>query len=120
MGEIQFPYERIEAALTEQVAARIEDVGFAVIGEFDSFEVHNLEDNVFGTEWCNALRQEIKLLYDRNLLYSNKTYYEGRKEEGKFKFSYAISKVFQIDFVFVSQAHSNLILVEIHSQMFMS
>jgi Rps23 Pro-64 3,4-dihydroxylase Tpa1-like proline 4-hydroxylase len=86
---IALPYDRFEGVLTEQVAAHLQEVGFVII------------DNAFGEEWCQALRREIKLLYDDNLLYLNKTYYEGRREEGKFKFSYAISKpnIYELDLI---------------------
>ncbi len=56
-------------------------------------------DNIFGAEWTNALRREIRLLFDQNKLYhfeetlilplrySNRTYYEGKKnDDGKFRY----------------------------------
>jgi hypothetical protein len=49
-------------------------------------------DNIFDEEWTTNMRHEIKTLYQLNQLYSNKTYYNGKKEGGKFTYSYSVMK----------------------------
>jgi len=50
-------------------------------------------DNIFGAEWTNALRSEIRLLFDMSKLYNNRTYYEGKKsDDGKFTYGYSVMK----------------------------
>lgn len=38
-------------------------------------------DGVFGSELTKKYREEIKFLYENNLLYLNKTYYDGKITE---------------------------------------
>jgi hypothetical protein len=56
-------------------------------------------DNILGADWATKLRSEIQTLYERQMLYSNRTYYEGKKEDGKFTYGYSVMKpnVFELD-----------------------
>jgi len=58
-------------------------------------------DNVFGVDFCKEIKKEIQSLYDTGCLYLNKTYYEGRKEEGKFTYSYSVAKpnIYELDLI---------------------
>lgn len=57
--------QQFERVLTSAAFENLEKWGYAVA------------DGVFGKEWTRIFRDEIKLLYEQQLLHSNKTYYEG-------------------------------------------
>lgn len=85
--EIKFPIDRITSILSPTKFNELDTNGFVYF------------DNVFGEEWSTSFLEEIQLLHEQQLLYSNKTYYEGKKEKGKFIYSYAVSKpnIFELD-----------------------
>ena len=57
-------------------------------------------DNIFNEQWTTNLRKEIQQLYDSEMLYSNRTYYDGKKDaNGKFTYGYSVAKpnVYELD-----------------------